>query len=183
MDSNDQFYSHVQMLIEPFASPSDCAQLCSQLPSPHLVGFWLRVASLTCQCFYSGKNIPTPPSGLKWVHISGEPTGTGAIGGAQSNYPGECFAFPQVREIFYFHPQVSWSFNVSNVVVQGTGNPTTSSPSASPSIASPSAAPSPAALSYYLFDLGSVCSYTESYCYFKDHLVNTDTLLLSSSFI
>ena len=114
-------------------SPSACAQACSQLPSPHLVGFWYVMKDMRCQCFYSGKNIPTPPSGLEWNFLDSKPTGTGPIqSSSNGNYPGECYAFPQVREIFYFHPQVSWSFNISNVVVQGTGNPT-GSPSLSPS--------------------------------------------------
>ena len=87
-------------------SPDECAQFCHKLPSADLVGFVYDANLLQgfCSCLYSGQNLPTPPSGLRWVGIANSDNGgTGPIRGTDAGLPGDCYAFAQVRKSTSFH--------------------------------------------------------------------------------
>ena len=100
-DSAGDYYSYIDYLSNP-ASSNDCAQTCSQLPSQDLVGFtWRTTGATSCGCYYSAKNIPTPPLGIDWNIIETGLIygGTGPIKNTDNRSGYECYAFAQVREM------------------------------------------------------------------------------------
>ena len=117
-DANSNRYNFIYTISDDFpgvpASVTGCAQICQTLPSPNLVGFeYSEGINLTdddgglrfdCFCLYSGDDLPTPPSGLKFSGVSTKYSGTGPIRGIGGDvidgvFDPKCYAFPQVRGV------------------------------------------------------------------------------------